>query len=249
MASTPRSAKRLRSWLALLAAFTATLALGAAGASAGTIGANEDYAKFQEDHGAAVYAQMKDAGLGQNVISATWTGGDLGSADIGRIGGAISAANAKGIKIVITIYPAPGHATALAADESGFVDFAKQVVTQFKANVKDYIILNEPNRTQFQSPVSPSLTAKALADVYDAIHPMGVNVIGLGLSPRGTGDGRSLFPVQFLQQLGAAYKQMGRSAPLMDAISFHPYPFPVDKAPTLASQWPTIGMADLARLK
>ena len=35
----------------------------------------------------------------------------------------------------------------------------------------------------------------------------------------------------------------------MDAFSFHPYPFPEDKAPDQTSDWPTIGMADLARLK
>lgn len=90
-----------------------------------------------------------------------------------------------------------------------------------------------------------------LADAYDAIKAIdtGVNVIGLGLSPRGSGDGRSLFPVQFLAQLGAAYKTLNRSAPLLDAISFHPYPFPEDKAPDRTSDWPTIGLADLARLK
>jgi hypothetical protein len=35
----------------------------------------------------------------------------------------------------------------------------------------------------------------------------------------------------------------------MDTFSFHPYPFPEDKAPDKPSDWPTIGMADLDRLK
>jgi hypothetical protein len=223
-------------------------------ASAAVIGVNEDAPKFAEDGGASLFGQMQGVGLGQDVVSAIWTAGrQLNDTDVSRINRAVAAGKARGVKIVIDIYPATGpNARALGTDgDAGFIDFTKQVVGSFHGTVKDYIVLNEPNRTIFASPVDPALTAKVLADAYDAIKQIdsGVNVIGLGLSPRGSGDGKSLFPVQFLAQLGTAYKALNRTAPLMDAISFHPYPFPEDKAPDRTSDWPTIGMADLARLK
>ena len=239
----------------IMAAVAGTaLSIWAGSASAGLIGVNEDAPKFATDGGASIYRQMQSIGMQQNVISAIWTNGQgLSSADNGRITKAVAAAKVAGIKVVIAIYPASGpNATALGnGGEGSFIDFVKQVVGAFHGSVKDFIVLNEPNRTIFFSPVDPALAAKTLADAYDAIKAIdsGVNVIGLGLSPRGSGDGKSLFPVQFLQQLGAAYKALGRTAPLMDAISFHAYPFPVDKAPDKTSDWPTIGMADLARLK
>ena len=226
----------------------------AGSASAGLIGVNEDGTKFAEDGGASLFAQMQDVGLKQNVISAIWTAGQgLTVADIGRINKAVAAGTARGIKIVIDIYPASGpNARALGAQgTSGFIDFVKQVVGTFHGTVKEYVILNEPNRTIFFSPVDPALAANVMAEAYDAIKAIdpGVTVIGLGLSPRGNGDGSSLFPVQYLARFGAAYKALNRTAPVMDAFSFHPYPFPEDKAPDKTSDWPTIGMANLARLK
>lgn len=223
-------------------------------AAAGLIGVNEDATKYANDGGAALFAQMQDVGLKQNVVSAIWTAGQqLTAADVNRINAAIAAGKARGIKVVIDIYPASGpNARALGTQgTAGFIEFVEQVVGTFHGTVKEYVILNEPNRTIFFSPVDPVLAATVMAEAYDAIKKIdtGVTVIGLGLSPRGSGDGSSLFPVQYLARFGAAYKAMNRAAPLMDAFSFHPYPFPENKAPDRTSDWPTIGMADLARLK
>ena len=203
--------------LIMAAVAGAALSIWAGSASAGLIGVNEDAPKFATDGGASIYRQMQLIGMQQNVISAIWTNGQsLSSADNGRITKAVAAATVAGIKVVIAIYPASGpNATALGSGgEGSFIDFVKQVVGAFHGSVKDFIVLNEPNRTIFFSPVDPALAAKTLADAYDAIKAIdsGVNVIGLGLSPRGSGDGKSLFPVQFLQQLGAAYKALGRTA-------------------------------------
>ena len=248
--------------LALVAQGSAAAPLGGTGVGVGDaaaaggarIGVSEDAPKFAKDGGASLYAQMEEIGLGQNVVSAIWTAGrDLSVTDIGRINKAVAAGKARGVKVVIAIYPASGaNARALGnGGEGAFIDYVKQVVSAFRGTVKEAIVLNEPNRTIFASPVDPALTARVLAAAYDAIKAIdgSVDVIGLGLSPRGTGDGKSLFPVQFLARLGAAYRALNRSAPLMDAISFHPYPFPENKAPDKPSDWPTIGMADLARFK
>ena len=208
-------------FITVVAGALAALSL-AGSASAGLIGVNEDAPKFADDGGAALFTQMQDVGIKQSVISAIWTAGQgLAAADVDRINRAIAAAKARGIKVVIDAYPASGpNARALGAQGgSGYIDFVKQVVGTFHGSVKEYVILNEPNRTIFFSPVDPVLAAKVLAEAYDAIKAIdpGVTVIGLGLSPRGSGDGSSLFPVQYLARLGTAYKAMNRTAPLMDA--------------------------------
>ena len=56
-----------------------------------------------------------------------------------------------------------------------------------------------------------------------------IRVIGLGLSPRGNDrptapSNVSTSPVRFLTALGAWYRASGRQRPLMDGLSFHPYP-------------------------
>ena len=56
-----------------------------------------------------------------------------------------------------------------------------------------------------------------------------IEVVGIGLSPRGNDKPKaksnvSTSPVRFVRALGAWYRASGRTRPLMDAFSFHPYP-------------------------
>jgi hypothetical protein len=76
-----------------------------------------------------------------------------------------------------------------------------------------------------------------------------VTVIGGALSARQVGSGRS--PVQFLAAMGTAYRALGRSAPLMDALSFHPYPNPsrIGKGADAGYEWPNAGPPDLNRVE
>ena len=48
--------------------------------------------------------------------------------------------------------------------------------------------------------------------------------------------------------MGAAYRAMGRTAPLMDALSFHPYPNLNTDAPTRGYAYPNAGLPNLDRL-
>lgn len=243
---------RRRIWVGVLGVLAGLLLAGIA--SAAVIGVNEDAAKFSEDGGAAFYGQLVDVGLGQNVMTITWDPANpLTGVERSRLANAIAAAQSHGVKVVLAVYP---RRAKLIAEQggAGFVSFLEDVVRSFP-RVRSIIVGNEPNRTTFMSPVSPAVFTKLLADSYDAIKAIdpGVGVIGIGLSPRGNEDTAksnvSLSPVRFLKQMGDALKSLNRSKPLMDAISFHPYPFPEDKPPTTHADWPTIGPADLARLK
>ena len=227
--------------------------LGCAGVARGAvIGVNEDEGKLNP----GLYGQLADVGLKQNVLSVTWTQGQgLASAVQGVMGNAIAAAQSRGIAVTLALYPAPGNASKLGdpANKAEFVAFVANVVRSFPA-VRTVVVGNEPNRTLFMSPVNPALFAEILGDAYDAIKAVNpaIKVLGAGLSPRGTGDGKSLFPPQFVKGMGDWYRSSQRAKdgkPLMDAFSFHPYPFPEDKSVVTVSDWPVVGMADLYRLK
>jgi hypothetical protein len=95
-----------------------------------------------------------------------------------------------------------------------------------------------------------------LAQSYDALKAVDptINVIGIGLSPRGNDNPNarsnvSRSPVRFLHDLGVAYRASRRTKPLMDELAFHPYP-PVNTAPPDAGySWPNAGLSNLDRVK
>ncbi len=66
-----------------------------------------------------------------------------------------------------------------------------------------------------------------LATCYDTIHAADpdAQVIGMGLSPRASTKA-STEPLVFLRGVGQAYRASGRTAPIMDQLSVHPYPNP-----------------------
>ncbi len=100
--------------------------------------------------------------------------------------------------------------------------------------IHDFIIWNEPNTSLYWSPqdsTAPAAYEALLARCYDAIHAAdsSARVIGFGLSPRSNGSGQTA-PIPFILAVGAAYKASGRTTPIMDQMSIHPYPNPSSPA-------------------
>jgi hypothetical protein len=132
--------------------------------------------------------------------------------------------------------------------------------------VRTWIGPNEPNQPRFWRPqftrgcanASGPAYAAALGAMYDALKSVdpGIQVLG-SLSPRGNDRCKarsnvSTSPVRFLAGVGRAYRA-GRARsgcrPLMDGLSFHPYPPRNQDSPAKGYLWPNIGLPDLARLK
>ena len=239
----------MRKLSALLASAAVVGSLAFAGvATAATIGVNEDGTKTDT----SLYAGIADVGMKQNVVSLTWASGQgIPAGQQQVIRAAITAAQAKGVKLVLTVYPAIGNASAFGnlANKDEFTAYVVNAMKSFP-QIKTVIVGNEPNRENFMSPVDGGVYANILAAVYDGVkaYDSSIQVIGGALSPRGTGDGSSKFAPAFIVEMGTWVRANGNRK-IMDAFSFHPYPFPVDKAPSGVSDWPTIGMADLYRLK
>ena len=253
--------KQLIAAVALLCALTVT----PGGAAAVEFGANDDTGKYLGAGSTAYFAQMAGAGLTQNVMTVRWDpAAPMTIQDQPFLDAAIPLAQAAGIKVVFAIYGIkPTTFTGDGGSDWAFAAWAAQLARTYPS-VKTFIVGNEPNQPRFWRPqfsangrqVSAGAFAPVLAATYDALKAVdeSIKVVGVGLSPRGNDrpgapSNVSTSPVRFLRSLGAWYRASGRTAPLMDALSFHPYPN-ANTDPFLRGYvWPNVGLANLDRLK
>jgi hypothetical protein len=209
-------------------------------------GVADDYGKYAADGGAAFFSTTRSLGMSENRMTVTWQAGQTApsAAETGFLDRSIAEAQRQGVRVVLSIYPA----AASQHDPTQFCAFARAVAQRYPA-VREVIVGNEPNKADFWSPVDPAAYTRLLAQCYDALHPLGVTVAGGALSARKVGSGSS--PVEFLAGMGRAYAALGRSAPIMDALSFHPYPNPdrIARGADAGYEWPNAGPPDLDRVK
>jgi len=247
-----------------MTALLAVLAL-AGGARAASIGANDDTGKFAADSGELFFSQMAGLGMKQSVMTLRFLPSDPTSIDgVDALDKAIPFAQLAGLRVTLAVYPYPPHEIEDGtARPAPFASWLRLVAERYP-DVKQYVVMNEPNQPAFLRPqfdargrnVSAAKAGRFLAAGYDALKDVdpSIKVIGLGLSPRGNDrpdalSNVSTSPVRFLEALGAWYRQSGRTKPLMDGISFHPYPNKATDSPEKRYRWPNAGFADLNRIK
>ena len=247
----------------LIACACTALAL-AGGAQGGlSVGVSEDRGK--QTDAAAFFATLTDVGLSENRASVIWDPSQPTTIpDEASIAAWMPAAQAAGTRIVfaVTAKDARAFSTSPAA-VSQFAAFVQHLAQTFP-QVKNYVIGNEPNQPLFWlpqftpsgKPVSAAAYEPLLAQSYDALKQVDptINVIGIGLSPRGNDnpkahDNVSRSPVRFLHDLGVAYRASGRTKPLMDELAFHPYPRLNTDPPSVGYAWPNAGLSNLDRIK
>jgi hypothetical protein len=244
----------------------ACVALSLSGPAQGglAVGVTEDAGKTA-DGGAAFFATMTDVGLTVNRVSVTWDPARPDAIpDQPEIVSWLPQAQTAGVRIMFAVAPArPKDLTSSPSAPAQFADFLQRVARTFP-QVKDFVIGNEPNQPRFWQPQFDSagrpLSAAAyepvLAKAYDALKAVDptINVIGVGLSPRGNDNpyapsNVSRSPVRFLRDLGAAYRASRRAKPLMDEFAFHPYPASSKDSLLKGYVWPNAGVANLDRIK
>jgi hypothetical protein len=173
------------------------------------------------------------------------------------------AAQLDGMKVFVSVYNFGSRTTPLTdGQQASFVGHAVALAREVPA-LKNFIIGNEPNLNRFWLPqfgpngedvAAPAYTA-LLAKTYAGLKAVSpdVTVYGGAISPRGIdrpGSGRDTHsPTVFIQDMGAAYKAMGLTTPIMDALAIHPYPENSTIPPTFAHPNTTpIGIADYGKL-
>lgn len=222
-------------------------------------GVADDASKYADDGGDWFYGELKGASLTQNRWTLAFDPSNPTAIDeLPFIQRAAPKAQAAGVRILLSLYSKKGS----VHDPVAFCTWAQQVATTVSQwGIHDYIVWNEPNTRLYWSPqvdshghdIAAGQYEALLATCYDAIHaadPL-ANVIGMGLSPRASTN-QSNEPLVFLRDVGAAYRKSGRTKPIMDELSIHPYPSPSSPTdgPSVSYANPNrFGVPDLARVK
>jgi hypothetical protein len=162
----------------------------------------------------------------------------------------------------LAIYSFSRVTPTTAAARGQFASYAAALARALP-DVHDITVGNEPNLNLFWMPqfaADGSDAAAAsylalLAESYDALKAVSedVNVIGGSLSARGSDDPAAArqthSPTTFIRDLGAAYRASGRTDPVMDMFSLHPYPENSSIPPDFQHPRSTaIGLADYDKL-
>jgi hypothetical protein len=253
----------MRRLLAALVVGCAALAVAPL-AGATDFGVTEDETK---SHPNVFYPQLAELGMSKNVISIAWDPDNPTAlpAESAQIDALLPVARAHGIEVVFAVYQKrsaglPGGGSVAVAQ---FSTWLQNVARRFPS-VREYIGPNEPNQPRFWQGqfgedcrnASGQSYFQAMSAMYDSLKSVdgGIKVIGVALSPRGNDNCRaesnvSTSPVRFIRHLGDAYRESGRTSPIMDAFSFHPYPNVNTDSPARGYAWPNIGLANLDRLK
>jgi hypothetical protein len=193
-----------------------------------TFGVADDTGKYADDGGKWFDTMLKGANMSEERWTLSWSPDRPTTIDeLPFLVRAAPQAQADGVKVELALYGRPASAT----DPVAFCNWAGIVATTVSQwGIHDYIVWNEENTSLYWSPQNASTPAKyeaLLANCYDTIHaadPL-ATVIGFGLSPR-KGTKSQSAPIPFIRAVGAAYKKSGRTDPIMDMISVHPYPNP-----------------------
>jgi hypothetical protein len=179
------------------------------------------------------------------------------------LGNIAMAAALHGVRVYVSVYNEGSRTTPLTA--TARAEFAGYAAAIAGANpgFRDVIVGNEPNLNRFWLPqfdargkgASAPAYLRLLAATYDSLKVAApdVRVWGGALAPRGIDrpyTGRdTISPTRFLRELGEAYRRSGRADPIMDGLSFHPYPLnssvPVDAVPPDGDH---LGLIDQDRL-
>lgn len=246
----------MRKLTAALACALGALALTAPAHADVAFGVADDHGKYADDGGAAFFDSMRDVGLTENRVTVLWDPDRPTSiVEAGFLARSLPVAQAKGIKIVFSIYPTRARELGDPAKLEQFLGFLDLVATSYP-QITEFIVGNEPNQTRFtvsDCASGPATYVKLLAAAYDRLHARGITVIS-SLSPRGNDNctaasNPSWSPVAFIDAMGKAYKALGRSAPIFDVFGYHPYPNEPTDALDKGYQWPNAGLANLDRIK
>jgi hypothetical protein len=207
---------------------------------------------------------MVSVGLRQSLLTVRFRPSDpTAIPDRDALDTAVAAASAAGLRVALAVYPYPPRELAAGVGSpAAFGEWVGALARRYP-QVRRFVVGNEPNQSAFLRPqfaggrnVSAAAAGRYLAAGYDALKAVdpGITVVGLGLSPRGNDDphapsNSSTSPLRFIAALGRWYRSSGRTAPLMDELSFHPYPRlaldPLERGYT----WPNAGFVDLDRIR
>jgi hypothetical protein len=256
--------------LRLIAVLAVALVLAPAAHAGGpalVIGATEDAVRSTSLMQAKAQMDLLTlAGFRGVRITQIWTPGaqSLSAMDRTVLDNVVTAARLDGVTVLTSVTNQGSKTTPLTPeDQADFAAYTASLVKQVPA-LQTLIIGNEPNLNRYWLPqfnddgsdaAAPAYES-LLAQTYDAVKTVAptVTVLGGAVSPRGGDVPDSIRPTHsptvFIHDLGQAWRDSGRAAPIMDGFAFHPYEDNSSVAPTLGTHpnSTTIALADYDKL-
>jgi hypothetical protein len=170
-------------------------------------------------------------------VTLRWVPGesDLSAQSVAELATAVS--GTSGLRLVLAVYGSATSAPQNDFSRTQFCTYARNAVARFPS-INDVVIWNEPNlsffwRPQFNpdnSSAAPAAYEALLARCWDVLHAFrpGINVVGPATSPRGNDNPNAVSnishsPVNFIKQMGAAFRTSRRSERLLDTVGQHVY--------------------------
>ena len=231
----------MKGLLAALAAALAVVPAAHAGGSSVVFGAAEDRVRSQfAAESELEMGLLRLAGFKAVRVTSFWEPGlsEPTPHEAMVLANVHTAAELHGVRVYVSVYNAGSRTTPLTSTaRKQFASYAAAIVAA-NPGFRDVIVGNEPNLNRFWMPqfalngtgASAPAYLRLLAATYDALKEASpdVRVWGGALAPRGVdkpNTGRdTISPTRFLRELGAAYRKSNRALPVMDGLSFHPYP-------------------------
>ena len=229
------------------------------------VGALEDAVKFpQPDLAEERVAFAGNAGLNALNVTTAWAPGQTkpDPAELQILHNVAESADKHHIQLLITAYAArPSFAPRSEAEQEQYAEFLATLARELPT-VRNFAVWNEPNLNGFWlyqfdeagNDIAARDYTSLLARSYDALKSVSpeIKVYGGNLAPRGFDDADSRRPTHspttFIRDMGAAYRESGRTKPIMDVFALHPYLTRSTVPPTQPHTGTSLGFADYDKL-
>jgi hypothetical protein len=207
------------------------------------VGVDDDTAKWHT-HPDHVIASYRDLGFDAVRLTIPWQlGQNRPTTEAGIYLHRAAQLVARGRRVVLAVYGRPWQAPVDEAQQDNYCDFIHHVVSRIP--IRDIVVWNEANSPQFwpTSAGAPAYEA-LLAACWDRLRsmPTPINLIST--------TAVHYDPAGFMRAVGAAYRESGRTRPLVRTFGHNPYPDNSAEPPwTRHLDDPsTVGEGDLPRL-
>jgi hypothetical protein len=204
------------------------------------VGALEDGVKLPQPELADQRVELgKEAGFDALNVTTPWEPGRTAPdpAELTILRNVARATARRNMELLITAYaPRPRFAPVTDEEQQNYAVFMAALARELPT-VRNFAVWNEPNLNGFwlyqfdesgQDIAARDYTA-LLGRTYDALKEVSpkIEVYGGNLAPRGFDDAESPRPTHspttFIRDMGMAYRESGRTKPIMDVFALHPY--------------------------